>query len=233
MFYLSLEYFSFSAWNYFLWSGYVFSIFFAISASIFLVWKYQWLNIKCQDINQYIDQIMWVIISPFDMWYHWSAILALDYNIDDIRAATQTTIENTKQIVKWWNNIIWDIKNPNNIIGWSIGNLTNKVENSEVISNLKGQVWELTTQAQEVLENVNENKNLLSLYYCNKILESLDTVSQGARIITIIVFTLLFWSVIRLVVYIFWVLAYILFKILELLSIYKTRKIKKDAKEIV
>ncbi len=245
--YISLKYVNFAPWKYFFSSGYLFSLLCAIWMSVFLIWQYNWLNLQCEDINQYTDKFMEIVKDPFTkLGAHGSAntqkpiainIQDIENSIQDFKKATQEIIQTSSdkidQTTQQINTTITNTQDKVSDLSSWFSDISNSVKETSMLDSLNSQIDNIKEQWVAIMGTIDENKSFLSVFYCQKILDSLNWVSNGIWIAAVIIFTLVFWWVIRLIVSFFSVLGYLVFKLLQVLWFYKSIKLKKEVNDII
>lgn len=186
-------------------------------------------SMSAEELRTYAQNVMWFTNVEIDniVEQFWGEEKVMDLiktsipenlNLDEI------------DLSDWISWIIWDPWIVSNTV---ISGLTSiDADDFAVLWTVSDRINEIKDQTQSIYQDISKNKSFLSLFYCQKLLESMDGIANWIWIATVIIFTFIFWWVFRLVMAIFSTLSYLLFCLLKLLWFYNVVKVKREVKDI-
>ncbi len=235
----------FNAWRYFTGGGYMFSLFIALAYSFFIIGTTSTYKVDCEKMYGSIDSITKQIQGenlgeekkspPFEggtplkagrgFWKE-NGFLPSFTTEDSVAGEWQLEKKNSKdKTLLWWFLTAW--KEVLADIGLSKKNLNNTRDQILVEINELGNG--LVDSTKGLWNEINDNRKALSVSACKYLGKQIGFLYQNTyfQLALVILMSLVFVGVIRLLAWIITIVAYLLFKVLQVLGVYQVKKTKK------
>lgn len=198
----------FSSWDYFVWWGYLFTVFLTLLYCFTLIWNYKIFPFTCQSLSDNSTRFVDIIAQPFKLWIQ---------EASSIKSNLTNFLENNKLIdlITIWSAIEVTDKTNWSIYWW----IVNKFE------------W----YKQLMFDQVIQDKDLVNMWTCDFMLKEIQKRYNNPtfKFSVILLSFLLLYPFLRLATYIVNLIWYIVYNILKVFNIYRKKKVNKEIEEIV
>jgi len=205
----------FKAWTYFTVAWYMFTILMTLSYTLFLIWGKHHMDLSCWQIQQSSDRFIDTLASPFV--FGWKEITLIKDGTKDIKQKKNDFFNiNVLEVLHLWKQVE---VTP-----------TDTIEDKKLFSWLIDKFDKLQTNIDTAIK---ENTKV-NLGICDLILWKITQIYNHPtfQFTVVILMVLLLSPFIRFAFWIVSIIAFLIFKLLFLLKIYKTHKVLVEVDEI-
>ncbi|MBS8122542.1 hypothetical protein VAMP_178845n270 [Candidatus Vampirococcus lugosii] len=208
----------------------IFSLFVSLTYASGFLAKYDEFNMTCDDIGEYIDSFLGMVLSPFEVTVN---------EANNIKNYTSSFYEKSFGELIGISNLssieqlTGDLQNINNLTG-NLQNLTGEIQNlsgdlqninTEIIQDQNynsGILGKVESWKNKLVDNVMKDKEIVDQGVCEVFIEQIDKRYEepGFKFSVILSLFLLLWPSFRLFIFIFSLINFLFFKFLNLIKVY-------------